>query len=251
MLDYDRMCRTMDIQPVISSDSRSSQSAEAFSAVVDGERQTFLMHDYPTMYKVAGLYDAMMFGMLSCRTPPLLAKVFEVCLEAMAFTTPIRMLEIGAGSGAFGEQVKKRNFVVGRLVGLDNIKEAREAAARDRPSVYEDYLVCDLTRLDKSAVGSITRLEPNCVAVASATGWGNHIPVSGFQAAFDLLEKDGWFVFHVKPNDPDPECVALNQWIDHLVEDGKIENSTRGRIYHRQNVDGYPIFYDYVVGQKR
>ena len=60
----------------------------------------------------------------------------------------------------------------------------------------------------------------------------------------------GGSLFHVKPNDPDPECIVLNQWIDEMVETEHIANPTRGRIYHRQNVDGRKIFYDYVIGRK-
>ncbi|WP_123658970.1 methyltransferase domain-containing protein [Salinisphaera japonica] len=250
MLDYNGICRDMEIQPQISANSRACQSAEGFSAIVDGTRTNFKMHDYPSMYRVPGLYDAMMFGMLGCRTPALLAKVVEVCLEASAFNGSIRMLEIGAGSGAFAEQIRRRNFIVERLVGLDIHEEARSAAERDRPGVYDDYLICDLTRLDRHVAERIKDLSPNCVAVASATGWGNHIPVAGFQAAFDHLSDQGWFVFHVKPNDPDPECIALNEWITQLIASGSILNPTRGRIFHRENVDGNPIFYDYIVGQK-
>jgi hypothetical protein len=33
------------------------------------------------------------------------------------------------------------------VVGVDIIPEAQEAADRDRPGVYEDYYVVDLTRM--------------------------------------------------------------------------------------------------------
>ena len=81
-------------------------------------------------------------------------------------------------------------------------------------------------------------------------GLPNHIPVEGFQNAFDLLDDHGWFVFHVKPNDPDPECVALNEWIDQLIDRGEIQNVVRDEIFHRWNTAGDKIYYSYVIGQK-
>ena len=50
---------------------------------------------------------------------------------------------------------------------------------------------------------ALYQAEFNVVAMASATGWGNHIPMSGFEQSFDLLSRGGWFIFHVKPNDDD------------------------------------------------
>ena len=52
-------------------------------------------------------------------------------------------LDVGAGNGLVGEQIDRLG--VPAIVGVDIIEEAAAAAARDRPTVYNDYVVCDLT----------------------------------------------------------------------------------------------------------
>lgn len=228
-----------------------NQSQERFLATVEGARQSFNMHDYPAMYGIPMLYDAMMFGILQCRTPMGMAATVAAFLERHSVDAgELRVLEIGAGSGAFGEAL--RNAIPGlrELIGLDIIPEARDAAFRDRPSIYDEYLVADLCRLDSGSRKHLTAHPPSCVAVASATGWGNHIPKKGFEEAFGLLQDGGWFVFHVKPDDPDPECIELCGWIDQLIADDHIVDVERQSLFHRMSTSGAKIFYDIVIGRK-
>ena len=49
------------------------------------------------------------------------------------------MLDLGAGTGLVGELV--HHLGIAAVVGLDALPAAREAALRDRPAVYRDYLV--------------------------------------------------------------------------------------------------------------
>ncbi|RWD58094.1 MAG: class I SAM-dependent methyltransferase [Mesorhizobium sp.] len=235
----------------VPSSERDRQSDEVFSAIVDGKNLHFSMHNYGEMYKIPNLYDAMMYGLLRCETPFALAREFgRILFEHRADPSTLRVLEVGAGSGAFAEAVRLA-MPIGRMVGLDIIEEARVAAERDRPGIYDGYIVADLCALSWEAEAEIASLSPNCVGVASATGWNNHIPVAGFERAFSVLEPGGWFIFHVKPNDPDPECVALLQWIEAKVKTSYIVDSKRGRIFHRMSVNGEKIYYDYVVGRKQ
>lgn len=249
LIDYDKYVRLYNIRPA-NDDQDCTQSEEVFLASIGGSPQAISMHDYKTMYGVPKLYDAMIYGMLKCRTPYELASVFKSILFTNAVDpNTLRMLEIGAGSGAFAEALR-REMPVGRIVGLDIIEAARTAAHRDRPNVYDDYIVADLCIPSKQALEAIDRLAPNCVGVASATGWGNHIPVRGFEQAFSFLSPGGWFIFHVKPNDPDPECVALVEWIEKKLSAGEIVNNQRGKLFHRLSVAKKEIYYDYIIGQK-
>lgn len=249
LINYDKYVQLYNIRPA--DDGRDcKQSEEVFLASIEGSPQTISMHDYEKMYRVPKLYDAMIYGMLKCRTPYELAGVFKATLlENAVDPKTLRMLEIGAGSGAFAEALR-REMPVGRITGLDIIESARTAANRDRPNVYDDYIVADLCKPSEEVLEAINRLAPNCVGVASATGWGNHIPVRGFEQALSFLSASGWFIFHVKPNDPDPECIALIEWIEKKLSGGEIVNSERGKLFHRLSVAKKEIYYDYFIGQK-
>lgn len=226
------------------------QADEQFTACVDGTRRQFDMHDYRTMYRVPMLYDAMLYGWLGCQTPRLLARHFKRLLQAAPDAEgQVAMLEVGAGSGAFASALHHELPDI-RILGLDIIAEAKLAAERDRPGAYSDYLVADLCNMSEEAERRIAAFRPTCVGVASATGWGNHIPVAGFEQAFRYLQPRGWFVFHVKPNDPDPECVALVEWIETKLREGEIVDSESDNIFHRYSVTGEEIYYEYVIGRK-
>jgi ubiquinone/menaquinone biosynthesis C-methylase UbiE len=159
------------------------------------------------------------------------------------------MLEIGAGSGIFAEYLKSI-VTIGKIYGLDIYQQAKTAAYRERHGLYSGYYVTDLTNLSTEILAELSGQRFNCVGVASATGWGNHIPVEGFEQAFQLLEPNGWFVFHVKPNDPDEECVKLNHWINRKVENEKIVLIERKSCFHRYSISGESIYYDVIVGVK-
>jgi len=60
--------------------------------------------------------------------------------------TELRVLDLGAGNGMVGEELKKQE--VSRLVGVDIIPEAYEATIRDRPGLYDAYYIEDFTKLD-------------------------------------------------------------------------------------------------------
>ena len=239
----------LDVQPFVGM-TGARQSEEEFWATVGGRRSKFSVHDYRSMYPVPWLYDSMIYGMLGCETPVRLALALHSYLADHGMNTgTVRVLEIGAGSGAFAHALRQAS-VTDSIIGLDLYEEARCAATRDRPSVYTDYLVDNLCALSGSARRRIGSYDPQCVAVASATGWGNHIPVEGFENAFGLLQSGGLFVFHVKPDDPDPECVALNTWIDDKIRNEEIVDVARESIFHRRSVSGGEIFYDFVIGQR-
>ncbi|MEM7776856.1 MAG: class I SAM-dependent methyltransferase [Pseudomonadota bacterium] len=228
----------------------SRQSDEYFSADIDGKRKLFNIHDYATLYRVPWLYDVALYHTLACRTPTEMSDaIANVWSQAHVDPAGLRVLELGAGSGAFGYELRHA-LNVGHLEAIDICPEARLAAERDRAGLYDRYHVDDLTHLRAETKAAFDATQFNVVSVASATGWGNHIPLAGFQTGFNILVSGGWFIFHVKPHDPDPECVQLCLWIDELIRSDHLKQIYRGSHFHRRSSNGTDIFYDVIIGRK-
>ncbi|MCI4663087.1 MAG: methyltransferase domain-containing protein [Neomegalonema sp.] len=226
------------------------QSDEYFLADIDGETRRFNIHNYDNLYSVPWLYDISIYHNLGCETPTEMSgAIAPVWRENDADGSGFSMLELGAGSGAFGHELR-HTLKMKRLVGLDISAPASQAAERDRPGLYDAYHVADLTALSPELRAELEAEKFDVVGLASATGWGNHIPVGGFEVGFELLRSGGWFIFHVKPNDPDPECVALNDWVNDKIATGALVEKYRKSHFHRKSSGGGDIYYDVVIGVK-
>jgi hypothetical protein len=143
-----------------------------------------------------------------------------------------------------------RRLGVETLVGVDLLEEAAEAAERDRPGLYADYLACDLTDLQPDERERLQRIEPNLLTTVAALGFGD-IPCEAFLTAFDLVAEGGWVAFNIKAaflEDADrsgfAECVA------DLLASGALEERTRRRYDHRLSISGDALEYVAIVGVK-
>jgi len=249
MSNYDYIPKLYDV--AFDAPETSRQSDEFFQATVDGQRQRFNIHDYATLYRIPWLYDIALYHNLVCRTPTeMSAAIDKVWTEAGIDRTGLRALELGAGSGAFGHELR-HTLGIPRVEAIDICPEAAEAATRDRAGLYDAYHIDDLTNLRPETERAMREAAFNVVAMASATGWGNHIPLAGFETSFDLLIPGGWYIFHVKPNDPDPECIELCAWVADKVDSGAMDQKYRGSHFHRKSSNGGDIYYDVVIGLKR
>lgn len=248
MGDYDYIPKLYNVEYEPPETNR--QSDEFFWADVDGTRQRFNIHDYATLYRVPWLYDIALYHNLVCRTPTEMSAVIDKVWHTEGVDRDsLRALELGAGSGAFGHELRGK-LGIKHLEAVDICPEAAEAANRDRSGLYDAYHIDDLTNLRPETEASFRSAEFNVVAMASATGWGNHIPLAGFEKSFDLLVPGGWYIFHVKPNDPDPECIELCAWVEEKVATGKLIQKHRGSHFHRKSSNGADIYYDVVIGLK-
>ncbi len=228
-----------------------SQGEEYFFLNINGNERLVRLHDYQTIYQFPLLYETVLYDILGCQTPSKICDILNGVLNRSLVTRrQLHMLEIGAGSGIFAEYLRDRVGITD-VSGLDIYEIARIAAERDRPGVYKNYYVADLTDLSPGLLRELVAQKFNCVGVASATGWGNHIPVEGFEQAFSLLVPGGLFIFHVKPNDPDIECTELNRWIMSKIESGRLELMHKELSFHRNDIEGKPIYYDIIVGTKQ
>nr|VFK11971.1 MAG: Methyltransferase domain-containing protein [Candidatus Kentron sp. LPFa]VFK27890.1 MAG: Methyltransferase domain-containing protein [Candidatus Kentron sp. LPFa] len=237
--------------PQETGDRKISQGQEYFLVDIDGLETRIGLHDYKTIYRYPWLYDIVLYDFLGCKTPSGMCDIIhDLFTDLNVDRQRLHMLEIGAGSGIFAENLRDRVGITD-ISGLDLYEIAKVAAERDRPNLYRKYYVADLTDLSPDLSDELARQQFNCVGLASATGWGNHIPLDGFEQAFNLLAPDGWFIFHVKPNDPDPECVALNQWIYDKIRSKQLDLKTKQSCFHRYSMDEKAIYYDVLVGVKQ
>ena len=192
---------------------------------VDGRR--LRLHDYPALYAVPGLYEAVVQDALGCRAPA----VVSALLAGAAGGAPLRVLDLGAGNGVSGEALRAAGLVP--VVGLDLLPEARAAALRDRPGLYRDYLAVDATALDAGAVALIRGHAPQALALVGALG-GSHVPRVAVEALRALLEPPALlaYAFDVELGDP-------------LAPAG--EELARERYVHRRTAAGGERVWEAVV----
>lgn len=150
-----------------------------------------------------------------------------------------RVLDVGAGNGLVGEALREAG--VGTVVGVDILPEAAEAAERDRPDVYEDYVVVDLTQpVDLGTFDATT--------VVAALGFGD-MPPTAFAGAFNMVVDGGLIAMNIK--DEFLQEGGFASFIEGLVDDGAMEVLSRRRYRHRLSVTGEELFYVAVVAVKR
>jgi SAM-dependent methyltransferase len=207
---------------------------------VDARRRV-AFHDYAALYAVPGLYDRVFrdeLGMCSAqRVVGLYARALEQLDRPPAAE---RVLDLGAGNGIGGEEL--RRIGVDRVFGLDLEPQAREAARRDRPGVYDDYVVGDLAGPPEATLAALAALEPTTVLALSALGPG-HAPPAVLDRALELLPGGGLFGFAVTPtllagsDDPAGRATGYPEFLRELFAD-RADEIARDAYVHRRRTDG-------------
>ncbi|MEE9597710.1 MAG: class I SAM-dependent methyltransferase, partial [Acidiferrobacterales bacterium] len=131
-----------------STDVRELSQDEVYFYLLDGEggKTKIRLHEYDRIYRIPGLYEQVVFERLKCQSPSTVTEVLKYSLsQSDQRLNELRVLDLGAGNGMVGEELKKHG--VSRLIGVDIIPEARDATERDRPGVYDAYYVMDLCSL--------------------------------------------------------------------------------------------------------
>ncbi|MBN1943177.1 MAG: methyltransferase domain-containing protein [Phycisphaerae bacterium] len=217
---------------------------------LDGEKKTVRFHDYDEVYKVPGFYEGLFYELLQCSSPSRVAALLDDVLEDFEDSSEeLRVLDVGAGNGIVGDEFLARG--VERIVGVDIIPEARQAADRDRPDVYDDYVVTDLTNLPERHEESLRKQNFNCLATVAALGFGD-IPPKAFLKALDLLVTPSWLAFNIKETflETGSDGTGFSDLVKHLNRDGVIQIQAYRRYCHRVNVAGEPLHYVAVVARK-
>src|SRR3954451_2017553 len=134
----------------------ADQDEEWCEVEVDGETRRLRFHDYSDIYSIPGLYERLIYERLGCQSPRVIAGLLRDELESRdQDPADLRVLDLGAGNGIVAEELS--DVGVDHFVGVDIIPEAATAAERDRPGLYDEYVVADLLDPDS---GVAKRLKP-------------------------------------------------------------------------------------------
>lgn len=196
---------------------------------------------------------------LQCQSPPELVSLLAECVgshPAFALEKPLHVLDVGAGNGIVAAEV--RTQLAGRvrqLVGTDILPEAREAAMRDRPNVYDQYVVADLLNVKQVELFGKKQFNVMITCAALGPGW-NDMPVQALLTVLAAVKEGGLVAITVNvcwlgKADETPwgqftamlDGKAINAW-------GNLQEVQRKKYKHRLDVRGKWIWYMAIIFEK-
>lgn len=241
---------TAEYEIRLPAETECDQDEEWCEVLVDGEPRRIRFHDYDEIYSIPGLYERLFYELLECDSPRAVTGLLAEELAASGRDArALHVLEVGAGNGMVGEELA--DLGVASLVGVDIIEEAAMAARRDRPGVYDDYLVADLTALPAAAEAELRARRFDCLVTVAALGFGD-IPPAAFATAFDLVAPGGLVAFNIKEDFiADGDGSGFSRLISRAIEDGTLDVRARRRYRHRLSIAGVPLHYVALVARKR
>lgn len=238
-----------EIKLPTTAERRLAQNEEWCEIVLNGHRQRIRFHDYHEIYRIPGLYEQLFYDRLECCSPwRVVDMLAEVLPDFEEDPRRLRVLDVGAGNGMVGDELKALG--IDTIVGLDIIHEAKEAANRDRPDVYDAYHIADLTKLPSGIERSLRGMRLNCLSTVAALGFED-IPPLAFIRALDLIETPGWMAFNIKEefldeSDPSGFCRLVRL----LGRERIVQPQAYRRYRHRLGIDGRALHYVAMVARK-
>ena len=225
------------------------QDEEFFEIEEDGGRRRIRCHDYGEIYAVPGLYERIFAEVLSCRSPQVVVDLLDRTLESEATAVDnLRAVDLGAGNGMVGEELAR--IGADSIVGLDLLEEAKEAAERDRPGIYDAYHALNLTDLDPAVRAELEARGFNCLTCVAALGFGD-MPPEAFRAAYDLVAPGGWIAFNIRDQFVSGnDASGFARLLERMFAGGELVEHARHRYRHRVSVSGEPLHYVAVIAQK-
>jgi hypothetical protein len=225
------------------------QGQELFFVEYKGEQKVIRAHDYDAIYEIPGLYEYLFYKMYKCDSPNVVCSLLQKTVEKSSTEmSGLKVIDLGAGNGMVGEQLVQSG--VDTVMGIDIIEEAADATERDRPGVYEDYFVEDITRLPESVENKIENVTPNCMTVVAALGFDD-MPPQAFADGYNLITTPGWVAFNIKDQFLDDNTSGFSKLINQASEEGILEMKAKKHYRHRFCQDGTPLQYYAIVGEKR
>lgn len=225
-----------------------AQSEESFEVTLDGERRRMLIHDYEEVFSHPGLYEQLLIEELHLSSHEVLAAVLTTLVRSEGEDpAELVVLDVAAGTGLLGVELAERG--VRSLVGVDIIAEAAEAARRDRPGLYEDYLVVDMADLPPDERRRLEERGFNCFTVVAALSF-DEVPPRAFAQAWNVVEDGAWIAFNVKQEVLAEDFEGIGALVNRMADEGVLDRRARIHYRHRLSVQGDPLYYIALVGRK-
>lgn len=227
------------------------QDEEFCTVEIRGERRRVRFHEYGEIYQVPGLYEHLFYDLLGCTSPSVVTSLLAAELR-VAGVDPASLvaLDFGAGNGMVGERLW--NLGVPVIVGIDLLEQARAAAQRDRPDVYEDYLAADVTALCDADRERLGRWTFTCLTCVAALGFDD-VPPPAFAAVFNLLAPSGWLAFNIRARfaATASDETGFSALLRRMSREGVVRELARTRYTHRRSVTGEALPYVAVIARKQ
>ena len=218
-----------DTSKIISQDEETCE-------IVEGDTVTTVrFHDYAQVFSVPGLYDQLFGGPDSetkCISPQIIAGLLNEhlpCIKTRNCTSHdretnndgksnvLRILDFGAGNGMIGEEIRrlvhpdKSAWKDIFILGWDILPEAKEATARDRPGIYNDYIAADISKHKTLAPANASWASGfDILTTASALSFGN-AALNAFKVAASLVRPGGLLVFNLNEKFLDIASIQSRQ----------------------------------------
>lgn len=225
------------------------QDEEWCEVLLDGARKRIRFHDYHEIYEIPGLYEQLFYDTLKCASPRMIrTQLAQVLAERGTEPAELRILDVGAGNGIVGEEL--RELGAGTVFGVDLIEEAATAAHRDRPEVYDRYLVADLTDLSLDERDTLVEANLNTLTTVAALGFDD-MPPQAFAAAYNLISTPGLAAFTIKEDFvTSRDASGFSKLIRRMLAEEVIRVLAERRYQHRLSVQGQPLYYIAYVVEK-
>ena len=229
--------------------ARIAQDQEWCEVLMGGHRRRIRFHDYGQIYDIPGLYERLFYDRLKCCSPTrVVGLLADVMSDLGIHPGSLKVLDLGAGNGMVGDEL--HSLGAKQIIGVDIIPEAKEAALRDRPGVYQDYLVADMTKLRPSDEETLSRRRCDCLTTVAALGFSD-VPPLAFATALSMIETPGLLAFNIKEDFlKEKDSTGFTRLIRQLSREEILQIQAYRRYRHRLSMTGRPLYYVAMVAKK-
>lgn len=229
--------------------SKLDQNQE-FILLDQGEkRQKIRLHDYQTIFSIPGLYEKIVYEILECNSPKVVTKLLrEELSKEFENTSELTVLDMGAGNGIVAEELV--NIGIDDVIGVDIINEAKSAAFRDRPELYCEYIIDDLSMPDETTHEILEGKNIDCVTCVAAIGYGD-IPPRTLANAINYSHEKGWVALSVKEDFlKEDDSYGVCELYEELIQQEVVDVKKKKNYIHRKSITGDKLMYDAVIAKK-